>query len=83
MRLARLVRRTWDLPPDEFPFLTSIDPYGDTAFNYLMAGRLAAELPRLASRFPGESDISIVLTAACDEVANAAARQLRLVFVGD
>ena len=83
MRFARLTDRAWRWGVDEFPFLTSIDRYGDTTLNYLMAERLGSELARALPLAPEDADVIATLAEACHEVANGRAEGLRLVFLGD
>jgi len=82
-RFARLVHRAWELGIDQFPFLTSIDPYGDTRFNYLMAERFGHELVRISGHVNNEAELIANLTTACSEVAGGQVPGLHLVFLGD
>lgn len=81
--LARALAACWDLGSDDFPFATSIDPYGDTLLNYLQAGRLAEELERIIAASATPSPALGALRDLARRVAGGGAERLYLVFLGD
>lgn len=81
--LARSLKIAWQHGRNEFPFVTSIDPYGDTLFNYLMTEALIAELERLTRIVDDDRDMLVSITGLGAAVVENAASRLFLAFVGD
>jgi hypothetical protein len=70
--------------PTDFPMMGTLDPYGDTSFNYFQCHLLEEELQRAATRLgaTGVSSEFVVEPIRLSRVARAKP-QRHLVFYGD
>ena len=66
-----------------FPWAGTIDPYGDTTFNYLQAGRLLGEWRRLGESMADANALALLKLVEGFLVRASTERHLYVKFVGD
>jgi hypothetical protein len=81
--VVQVIEAAWDLGRETYPFLTSIDRYGDTLFNYLMLELLLQEISNLGATVPALSKVLAQLRELAQQVTEEPSSRRFLAFIGD